>query len=56
MGRSETHPYQTRPYTRHDLPEIVRAFKLFSARRINALRRTPGSPFWQPNYAEENHA
>ena len=39
---------QTRPY----LPEIVRAFKSFSARRINALRHTPGIPVWQRNYYE----
>jgi putative transposase len=35
---------------RHGLPEIVRAFKSFSAKRINALRRTPGRPVWQRNY------
>ena len=29
---------------RHGLPEIVRGFKTFSARRINRLRRTPGTP------------
>jgi putative transposase len=46
---------QTRPYVgikRHPLSEIVRAFKSFSARRINALRRTPGIPVWQRNYYE----
>ena len=31
----------------HGLPEIVRAFKTFSARRINALHGTAGAPFWQ---------
>jgi len=35
---------------RHGLPEIVRAFKTFSARRINESRRTPGEPIWQRNY------
>jgi hypothetical protein len=34
------------------LPEIVRAFKSFSARRINLLRHTPGVPAWQRNYYE----
>ena len=34
------------------LPEIVRAFKTFSARRINELRRTIGSSVWQRNYYE----
>jgi putative transposase len=38
--------------TRHALPEIVRAFKTFSARRINDLRDTPGAPVWQRNYYE----
>jgi REP element-mobilizing transposase RayT len=37
---------------RHDLPEIVRAFKSFSARRINGIRQTPGVPVWQRNYYE----
>jgi putative transposase len=35
---------------RHGLPEIVRAFKTFSARRINELRDTPGLSVWQRNY------
>ena len=38
--------------TRHGLPEILRAFKTFSARRINALHNTVGTPFWQCNYYE----
>jgi len=41
----------TQPH-RHPLPEIVRAFKTFSARQINQLRRTPGTPVWQRNYYE----
>ena len=48
--------HQTRPYVkpkpRHGLPEIVRAFKSFSAKRINRLRRTDGVPVWQRNYYE----
>ena len=36
----------TRPYVRHGLPEIVRAVKSFSARRINRLQ------VWQRNYHE----
>jgi putative transposase len=44
---------KTRPYGRqHGLPEIVRAFKSFSARRINVLRHTKGTPVWQRNYYE----
>ena len=37
---------------RHGLPEIVRAFKTFSSRRINAFQGTTGTPFWQRNYYE----
>ena len=49
-GRFETCPYQYA--IRHGLPEVVRAFKTFSARRINAFRGTVGKPFWQRNYCE----
>ncbi|HEY3311150.1 MAG TPA: transposase [Anaerolineales bacterium] len=42
----------TRPSMRQPLTEIVRAFKSFSARRINELRKTPGIPVWQRNYYE----
>ena len=34
------------------LPEIVRAFKTFSARRINEMRGTRGVSVWQRNYFE----
>jgi REP element-mobilizing transposase RayT len=34
------------------LPEIIRAFKTFSARLINESRATPGAPVWQRNYYE----
>jgi len=37
---------------RHPLSEIVRGFKTFSARRINAMHGTQGQPFWQRNYYE----
>jgi len=40
------------PTERHPLPEIVRAFKTFSSRRINQVRSTPGVPVWQRNYYE----
>lgn len=45
-------PAPTQDMTRHGLPEIVRAFKTFSARRINALRGTPGTSVWKRNYYE----
>jgi len=35
---------------RHALPEIIRGFKTFSARRINAGRGTPGTPVWQRSF------
>jgi REP element-mobilizing transposase RayT len=34
------------------LSEILRAFKTFTARRINLLRKTPGQIVWQRNYYE----
>lgn len=37
---------------RHPLSEVVRAFKSFSARRINSLRHSQGIPVWQRNYYE----
>jgi len=40
------------PTKRHGLPEIVRAFKTFSAREINAHRGTRGQSLWQRNYFE----
>ncbi|MFH0920230.1 MAG: transposase, partial [Fibrobacterota bacterium] len=41
-----------KPLKSHSLPEIVRQFKTFSARRINSIRNTPGIPVWQRNYYE----
>ena len=35
---------------KHPLSEIVRAFKSFSARRINEITNTPGTPVWQRGY------
>ncbi len=40
------------PAKRYALPEIVRQLKTFSARRINQLRLTHGTPVWQRNYYE----
>ena len=45
-------PAPTFTTTRHCLPEIIRALKSFSARRINELRDTPGAPVWQRGYYE----
>jgi len=38
--------------TKQPITEIVRAFKTFSAKKINQLRHTAGSPVWQRNYYE----
>lgn len=40
------------PIRRRGLPEVVRALKTFSARRINEARGTVGIPVWQRNYYE----
>jgi REP element-mobilizing transposase RayT len=37
---------------RAPLSEIVRAFKTYSARRVNLHRGVSGSPVWQRNYYE----
>jgi len=50
-GPAHTEPTSS-PLKRHPLSEIVRAFKSFSARRINVLRETPGARVWQRNYWE----
>ena len=49
QGGSTPSPTARSPY---GLPEVVRAFKTYSARRINTLRHTPGLPVWQRNYYE----
>ena len=36
----------------HGIPEILRGFKTFSARRINQIRKIRGIPVWQRNYYE----
>ena len=38
--------------TNHALPEIIRALKTFSSRRINKIRKIPGVGVWQRNYYE----
>ncbi|MBI2934295.1 MAG: transposase [Chloroflexi bacterium] len=34
------------------LPEVIRGFKTFSARKLNEMRQTRGVPVWQRNYYE----
>ena len=45
-------PAPTQTAKQHGLPEIVRAFKSFSARRVNEHLKSPGVPLWQRNYYE----
>ncbi len=45
-------PTPTGEEWRHNLSEIVRAFKSFSARRINQSKGVQRQPFWQRNYYE----
>jgi len=45
-------PALTAHTVRHGLPEIIRAFKTFSARGINEIRNTAGMPVWHRNYYE----
>ncbi len=50
----QTRPYETPsvPTKRCALPEIIRGFKTYSARRVNELRGVAGVPLWQRNYYE----
>jgi REP element-mobilizing transposase RayT len=38
--------------SRAPLPEVVRGFKTYAARRVNGLRGVSGAPVWQRNYYE----
>ncbi|HSV74411.1 MAG TPA: transposase, partial [Chthonomonadales bacterium] len=49
---SEPAPTADTPPKRYALPEIIRQFKTFAARRINDWRGTAGTPVWQRNYYE----
>jgi putative transposase len=46
-------PAPTGNAKRHGLPEIIRAFKTFSARKINETRNARDRPVWQRNYYEQ---
>lgn len=50
--KKDSKPALDQPARLHALPEIVRQLKTFSARRINALRKTPGVHVWHRNYYE----
>ena len=50
--RAGLEPAPTEEMKLQGLPEIVRQFKTFSAKRINALRHSLGTPVWQRNYYE----
>ena len=44
--------YKPDPTKRYPLSEIVRGFKTYSSRKINALRNSPGKPVWQRSFYE----
>ena len=44
------YPLSDDPMLRHGLPEIIRAFKTFSARRINRMRHVRGERVWKRSY------
>jgi len=44
--------FKPAPTPKHGLPEIIRALKTFSARKINELRNVQGEKLWQRNYWE----
>ncbi len=44
--------FKPAPTNTQALPEVVRGFKTFSARKINALRGTTGISVWQRSYYE----
>lgn len=53
--KPETKPAPTHiaaPTNHHGIPEIIRGFKTFSARRINQRQKVSGVPVWQRNYYE----
>jgi len=45
-------PAPTGGWRRHGLPEIIRGFKTFSARRINQIYNRQGKKLWHRNYYE----
>lgn len=44
--------YKPAPTKRHHLSEIVRAFKTYSAKGINGIRKSPGVSVWQRSFYE----
>jgi putative transposase len=54
VGAIHESPLRDSPQQRRNmlLPKIMGYFKMNTAKRINALRGTPGVPFWQRNYWE----
>lgn len=45
-------PAPTQQAKRHGLPEIIRAFKSFSSRRVNEINKTKGQSLWQRSFYE----
>jgi REP element-mobilizing transposase RayT len=52
MPGSETGSLDASPLQRKPLGRLMGAFKTVSTKRINAIKDTPGEPFWQRDYYE----
>ena len=52
VGATHASPLRAHGPKQQSVASIVGAFKSATAKRINALRGTPGSPVWQRNYYE----
>jgi REP element-mobilizing transposase RayT len=51
-GGSEAPILEAKRRAKYPLPEVVRGFKTFAARRINELQGIQGVSVWQRNYWE----
>ena len=51
-ARAGFKPAPTKGLRMHGVPEVVRALKGFSSRRINGLRQRSGTAVWRRNYYE----
>lgn len=49
MTSAQVKPFPTKKKS-HGLPEIIRGWKTFSARRINQLRNSVGQNVWQRSF------
>ena len=52
IGHNERAGFKPAPTKGYALGDIVRAFKTFSSRQINEMRKSTGAAVWQRNYYE----